>query len=146
MRFFKRLSLLILLSLNVDIEGFFFVVFVIQLIIILPLNIANVLMIVDGFDVDVIRVLPHNIANARVIIDGFTDVGLIRVSSYLALRRCLGITVTGFSPNEVSERVIIRVVSHFLLNFLICGIPLFYNDVSCIDDFVQLRISEFVLI
>jgi hypothetical protein len=130
------LSLLILLSLNIDIEGFFLVVFVIQLIIILPLNIVNILMIVDGFDVDVIRVLPYNIVNACIIIDGFTDIDLIRVSSYLVLKKCFGITVTGFSFNEVSERVIVRIVFYFLLNFLIYGIPLFYDDVSCIDDFV----------
>jgi hypothetical protein len=110
MKSFKRLSLLILLSSNINIKSFFLVVFVIQLIIILPLNIANVLIIIDGFDVDVIRVLPHNIVNARVIINNFTDVNLIRVSSYLILKKYLRITVTGFSPNEISERIIVRVV------------------------------------
>jgi hypothetical protein len=82
-------------------------------------------------------VFPRNIA----------DVGMIKISSDFALRRCLGVVnMISFFPDEVSKCIIIGIVSHFLSNALIYDIPFFYNDVSCIDDFVQLRVPEFILV
>ena len=69
------------------------------------------------------------------------------ISSYFALRRGLGVTaIASFFSDEVPKCVIVRIVSYFDLNPLIDSVLFFYDDVLCIDNLVQLRISEFVLI
>ena len=48
--------------------------------------------------------------------------------------------------SKVSERVVVWVVSYLVLNLLVDSVPLFYDDVSCIDYLVQSRIPQFILI
>ena len=83
---------------------------------------------------------------ASELVNDLIDVDMIRMS-YFALRRCLGMaSIISLFPDEVSKRVVVGIVSHFLLDLVVYGIPLFYDDVSCIDDLVQSRIPEFVLV
>jgi hypothetical protein len=119
--------------------------YVIAPVFIFPRNITDVGMIrVSSSMFALIFLFPRNIVDVGMIRD---FPGPIGVSSYFALRRCLGVaSMISFSPDEVSKCVVVGIISHFLLNTLIHSILLFYDDVSCIDDFVQLRIPKFILV
>jgi len=93
----------------------------------------------------VIIFLPFNIANK--IINNVVNINLIKISSYFVLRKCFRVAViTNFSPDKISKSVIIGIIPHFFLNLLAGGILFLYNDISRIDDLVQLKIPKFILI
>ncbi len=81
------------------------------------------------------------------MINNVVDVNLIRVSNYFALKRYFRVAIiTNFSPDKISKNITIEIISHFFLNLLIDDIPFLYNDVSRINDLIQLRIQKFILI
>ena len=55
-------------------------------------------------------------------------------------------SVVGFLSDKVSNVVIVGIVPHFVQDALIYGIPFFYDHISCIDDFVELRVLELILV